>query len=590
MPDYDPTKRSIVFRSGEKVSRRLLLKLAAGVAAGATIPSILAACGSDDEEPGGASTTSTGDSGQAAESTPAESGSGESPAGEPKRGGTLRIGYTEPTSLDPQYISGVLEGNIVGLVFDSLMVQDPYSSEYIVGPMSESIEVSDDLLTWTFKIKEGIVFHDGSAFDAHVVRSIYEYAVDPANATWVTGIYLPPEPTFDTPDDFTFTISSPEPYGPMASHLFWDAWFGIHPPEAREKFGEDFGRNPVGAGPFKFKEWLAGDHLTLVRNEDYAWGPGFLENKGVAYLDEIFFKFIAEQSTIVAGLQSGELDMAFLPNQFYDQFAGDSNFEILTRPSGALTALAWNMDRWPFDDPATRKALMHGFDRQRFLQVMENGQGTVMYGSIVPALPHYWAGEQEEGPQYDLEKAKAMLAEAGWEDTDGDGIIERDGKPFQVTLVAGGTEEYVRWSSLAQAQAKDLGIDVTIETLEQAALTAALNSGEYDLFRFGYDTVDPDILAFFFYSPQIPKDGGSGLNRSRVNDPKLDALIDKQRTTLDADRDAAVEEIVRYMMDEAIFLPLYSPAKNTVINKRVKGVIFYPNAMDWELTDAWIDE
>lgn len=581
MPYFDEQRRTTVFQRGDRISRRLLLKMAAASAGTAAFASILAACGGGQGDGGGA-----GES----ESTGTDQQPSSSSDGEPMQGGTLRIGYLEPPTLDPHYHSSSSGGNLIGLIYDSLMIQDPYSLEYIAGPITESFEVSEDQRTWTFHLREGITYHDGTPMDAHDIREIYEFSLDPENATFVTGTYLPPEATLESPDDLTVVISSPLPYGPMASHLFWDAWFGVFPPEAREQFGDDFGRNPVGCGPFKFREWIAGDSMTLDRFEDYTWGAEFLEHKGPAYLDSVFFKWTPEQSTIAAGLQSGELDMAFLPNTFYEQFANDPNFTIVTRPSGALTALAWNMERWPFDDLSTRQALAHGFDRERYNQVMNEGRGQVMYGMIVPALPHYWPGEQDEGQGYDPDQARAMLAEAGWADSDGDGIIEKDGRPFSVTLVAGGTEEFVRWSSLTQAQALELGIDVQIETLEAAALTARLNSGDYNLFRFGYDTVDPDILAYFFYSPQIPVDGGSGLNRSRVNDPMLDELIEKQRNTVGDERDAAVEEIVRYMMEQVICIPLYAPEKHTVMHNKVKGVIFYPNAMDWELTEAWIDD
>lgn len=595
MPSYNAEKRTVMFGPGERISRRLLLQLTAAGFGTAAFSALLAACGDDgDDDPtatSGSPGAATPTSGAGQATSPLATATGATGGEEPKAGGTLEVAYLEPPSLDPQYHASSSAGNLVGLIYDSLLIQDPYTAEYVAGPLTESFEVSEDTLAWTFHLKQDIVYHDGTPLDAHDIREIYEFAVDPENATFVTGIYLPPNPEFETPDDYTLVISSPLPYGPMASHLFWDSFFGAFPPEARETFGEDFGRNPVGSGPFMFKEWIAGDSMTLERFEEYKWGPSFLTNPGPAYLDAIHFKWTPEQSTIVAGLQSGEIDIAFLPNAFYEQFANDDRFEIITRPSGALTALAWNMERWPFDDLATRQALAHGFDRERFNQVMNEGHGLVMYGTIVPALPHYWAGEQEEGPQYDLELARSMLADAGWEDTDGDGIIEKDGQPFSVVLISGGTEEQVRWSSLAQAQAKELGIDVQIETLEAAALTAQLNSGDYDLFRFGYDTVDPDILAFFFYSPQIPQEGGSGLNRSRVNDARLDELIEKQRNTAAGpERDAAVEELVRYMMDQAICIPLYAPEKHTVVNTRVKGVIYYPNAMDWELTEAWIDE
>jgi peptide/nickel transport system substrate-binding protein len=307
-------------------------------------------------------------------------------------------------------------------------------------------------------------------------------------------------------------------------------------------------------------------------------------------MDSVFIKIITETNTVVSGLQSGDIDAAYLPNQFYDDFAKDKNFQILTRPSGALSALGWNLDRWPFTDLKTRQALMYGFDRQRFLTVMEGGHGKVMYGTIVPALPYYWDGEQVEGPKYDLAKAKAMLKAAGWSEPNKDGVIERDGKPFRVTLVAGGTDINVRWSSLAADQAKQLGIDVQIVTLETAALTARLNGGDYDLFQFGYDTVDPDILTFFFAASQIPVGGKPGLNRARLNDAKLEELLARQRTTLGDERKKAVEACVRYMMDQAFILPLYSPDKNTIVNKKVKGLIFYPDAADWELTETWIQQ
>ncbi len=580
MPRYDAERDVFIFAPGDRVSRRTLLELAAGAMGVAAI-----------------SLTSMSSSASASPNAPAI-GSGTSMISSsrsdmqetPKKGGRLRIGYVEPASLDPQYHASSLGGNIVGMIFDSLLIQDPTTSEYIAGPLTESFEVSADTKTWTFRLKQGITFHDGSSFAADDLKAIYEYAVDPKSATWVTGIYLPPNPTFEAPDPQTFVISSPLPYGPMASHLFWDAWMGAFPPEARTKFGEDFGRNPVGSGPFKLKEWAAGDHLTLERFDAYSWEPTFLQNKGPAYLDELYFKFTNEQSTIVNGLQSGELDIAFLPNQFFDQFNNNPDFQLISRPSGRLDCIGWNNERWPFDDVKTRQALAYGFDRTRFLEVMEGGHGQVMYGMIVPALPHYWPGEQEVGPKFDLAKAKSMLAEAGWSGTDGDGIIEKEGKPFSVTLIAGGSEAEVRWSSLVQAQARDLGIEVKIQTLESAALTAAQNSGDFDLYYFIYDTVDPDIIWFFFHSAQIPKEGGSGLNWGRVNDPKLDELIINQRNTVGADRDAAVQAMVQHMMDGAFVLPLYAPDKNTVFNKKVKGVIYYPNAMDWELTDTWIDE
>jgi peptide/nickel transport system substrate-binding protein len=604
------TDRDSTMPPTTRINRRGLMRLVAGTGASLALASLLEACGGSSPSPtntpaASSATNAAAASGSAVSATSATTGGSPTtgnagavpPAqfvsatdGTPRKGGTLRIGFapTEPPSLDPQNHSNTNTGNIIGMIYDSLLAQDPYTSQYIAGPLTESFAISQDQRTWTFHLKKGVTFQDGTPFNAQAVRKDYERALDPAAKSQVTGIYLPPKATFDTPDDYTFTITSPQPYGPMASHLFWDAFFGISSPTARAKSGADYDRHPVGAGPFTFKEWAAGDHITLQRNENYTWGAPFLKNKGPAYLDSVFIKIITETNTVVTGLQSGDIDVAYLPNQFYDDFAKDKNFQILTRPSGALSALGWNLDRWPFTDLPTRQALMYGFDRQRFLTVMEGGHGKLMYGTIVPALPFYWAGEQDEGQKYDLAKAKAMLKAAGWSDPNKDGFIEKDGKPFRVTLAAGGTDINVRWSSIVADQGKQLGIDVQIVTLETAALTARLNSGDYDLFQFGYDTVDPDILTFFFAKSQIPVNGSPGLNRSHLNDAKLEDLLTRQRTTLGDDRRQAVQDCVRYMMQQAFILPLYTPEKNTVVNKKVKGLIFYPDAADWELTDTWI--
>lgn len=622
MPRYDSNRGRLTFQSGERFSRRLLLELAAGGVGGAALSAFLAACGSSSSSSSStssasssaasssgttsttASSTSSAASGAVSSSPTAGGTPGASSAqpvgntassswqtpsnGTPKTGGTLNIGYaTEPTSLDPQYDDSSSDGNLIGFLYDTLLTQDPRTGQYIVGPLCESFDISTDQLTWTFHLKKNIVFHDGTPLTAQSIQQDYKHAADPKSATYVTGIYLPPNGKYGAPDDYTFTIQSPQPYGPMESHIGWTAWFGVYPPAERTKLGQNFGHHPVGSGPFQFTDWAAGDHLVFSRYPKYTWGKSYLTHKGPAYLDQLYFKFITQPNTMVSALKSGDIDLAFLPNQFYSQFSSDSNFHILERPSGTLIALGWNMQHWPFTDLATRQALAYGFDRQRFLTVLEAGHGQIMEGSIVPALPDYWAGAQSSGPQYDPAKAKSMLAAAGWKSGSG-GILEKDGKEFKVTLINGGTPTDVQFSSLVQAQAKDLGISVSIKTLEQATLTAQLNAGDYDLFEFGYATDDPDILGFFFDSANIPSKTSAGINWSRVSDPKLDQMINQQRHSLGPARATAVANLERYMIEQAIFLPLFSPSTYTVVNKKVQGVIFGANSMDWDLTDAWL--
>ena len=243
------------------------------------------------------------------------------------------------------------------------------------------------MLTWTFKLKEGISYHDGVEFDAEAMAASYRHGAD---VGWVPKIYLPPEANIHAQDKFTFVIESPKIYGPMLDHISWPAWFIATAEHHREVVGEeDYGTQPIGTGAFKFDQWVRGDSASMSRNDDYDWGPGLYENQGAPYIEGISIKFIEEEATLHAAVLAEEIDVVYVPNQFASGLRNDDRFHFFTRESGRLSAMSMNHESAPLDDVTVRKALMVAVDRDRIIQVMEQGEGFPQFGQVVRALPFY---------------------------------------------------------------------------------------------------------------------------------------------------------------------------------------------------------
>jgi peptide/nickel transport system substrate-binding protein len=488
-----------------------------------------------------------------------------------KVGGRLIFGLSwEPAGIDP-HVSGSAECRIISkLVFEGLVRQTPDGT---FPSLATDWEISDDGMTYTFHLRDDVTFHDGTPFNAEAVKYSLDRIVDPATKSESAASLIGPYESTEIVDDYTVRIHLSEPYAPFLTFL-------AHPiiamvsPAAAEKWGEDFDDHMVGTGPFIFKEWVRQDHMTVVRNPDYNWGPASFDHQGPAYLDEIVFKFIPEATVRVGTLETGEVDMINeVPPLDFERLAADPAYNMYTVIRlGAPFAIGMNVTRPPLDDLRVRQALEYAIDRQGIVDTLFPGVSPAVSGPLTPNLLGYWAGA-EEMYGYDPAKAKSLLEEAGWVDTDGDGIRDKDGQPLQLWWPAFRFERTNEVAEMVQAQLKEVGINLKVDVLTFAAINEAWNKCEHNLVHFGFLGPDPDVLSVLFLSSNV----GSGWAATCIKDDQIDDLLTRGRATTDKDERIAIyTEVQQIIMDKALIVPIRAYTLLIATRAELKGMQFDP--------------
>ncbi len=502
-----------------------------------------------------------------------------------KEGGELVIARSDPpTSLDPHKTGEDAANQVMSLLGGSLVALDPETLE-VRPSLAERFEVSEDGLTFTFYLKEGVSFHNGEPLTAEDWKYTFERALDPGTQTVVAGDLLGNVESVEVVDDYTLRIVLSEPSAVFLRNLALAGYLQPLNQGAVETLGEDFARQPVGVGPYTFDEWLTGFSITLQRNEDFAWPNPWFENTGSPYIQEIEFRYIPEQGTLIAALETGEVDVATVPPSDVFIFEDNPQFDVVANlQSGLGLMFLFNMNAEKFSDVRVRQAIGHAIDKQFFIDRRLEGRGQAAYSALPPTLPGYWEEAESAGYAYDLERARALLDEAGW--TEGaDGVRTKDGERLTINMITRSSDDQIQAAELFQNQMQQIGVEVDIQSFERALHTELLQSGDYDMSPLGYIYNDPDILYFLFHSSQHP----AGLNFSAVNNPELDALLEAGRQTVDdAERLPLYHEAQRLINENAYLIPVYIPETFTVLNSRVKDYGF--DAVGALLLhDAWLE-
>jgi peptide/nickel transport system substrate-binding protein len=452
-------------------------------------------------------------------------------------------------------------------IFETL-VSYGYHTE-IIPQLATSWEVSEDGMTWTFHLRQGVLFHDGTPFDSEAARFalVMHNKKHPGHCGNIASI--------KAVDKYLLQVTHTEPFSPFLYELGWFL-FAMASPSAFDEDGNIV--KPFGTGPFKADLWIPDEKMILSRNDEY-WGQR-------PRLKKITLKSIPDPATRIMALQTGEIDMIIdsggvLPDDI-GLLERDPEIQVLQSPQPMSHYLVLNCRIPPFSDPKVRRALLSAIDQQA---IVENllGVGKVA-SSILPSDIvdwHYPAFKTS----YDPNRARALLKESGWRDGDGDGFLEKDGKVFHVMMllttqqVAMGPNRMI--TEHVQEKLRGLGIRADIQVLEKGAYFARVNSGEHHHILLGaYPFLGPhNVLYRSFHSK-----GDWNLRGNFYQSERMDALLDLGQRTMDRQkRRELYDEVQRLVCEDAVIIPLYESVLINAVRAHIRGYRLHPwFVVNWE--------
>jgi peptide/nickel transport system substrate-binding protein len=502
---------------------------------------------------------------------------GQAPSTEMKKGGTFTFLYTtDPTSLDPHKTPSTGSPHL--LIYDSLVIKGPDLKYY--PHLAESWQVSDDGKVITFKLRQGITFHNGEPFNAESVKFTFDRAIDPETKAPQSGGFLGPYEKTEIVSDHEIRVHFKEPYAPIFQNLS-TAFLAILPPKAVMEKGDQFGREPVGTGPFRLIKWQNNDSLILERNPDWRLGPPWAQNKGPMHLERVIFKYIPDENTQLLALQNGEIDILDIPGPQVDVVRSNPGFNFMEYVNSGLVYLGINSSKPPYNDVRVRQAIASMINREEVVQNALFGMAVPNYTPISPSVFGYDPNLKSKGWPQDLQKAQQLLTEAGYQKNAG-GNWEKNGAPLVFEIMTYTTQPYPRVAEVVQNQISKLGIEVKIRTLESASLLAATPKGEHDSILIAYGWADPDILFNFLHSSRLATS-----NRVHYVNSDLDQLLETGRATLDLDsRMKTYLEAQTNVLHNAPWVPIYTAKFVTAVGKEAIGVSNAPDGTVY-LYDAY---
>ena len=489
----------------------------------------------------------------------------------PKQGGAATITFNNDlTTLDPQVGYDWQNWSVIKSIFDGLMDYKPGTTE-LEPDLAESYTVSDDGLTYTFKLRDGVKFHNGRLMTSADVKYSFERAVSPATQSPgggyfsmiggyddVTGGKATTLSGIETPDDKTviFKLSRPDA---TFLHLMAINFGFIVPKEEVEKAGADWGKKPVGTGAFKFVEWVPGQNIKLERNKDYY-------RAGVPYLDNITFEFGQDPTVAVLRLKKGEIDIVgdgVPPAQFTEIMGDPANKDLIAEGNQLHTGyVTMNVTQPPFDNLKVRQAVNMAINKDRIVRLINNRAAPASQ-ALPPAMPGY--NPDNKGYAYDPEGAKKLLAEAGV------GEIATE-------LYTMNVDPNPRIAQAIQQDLAAVGIKAEIRSLAQAEVIAAGGAGKAPMIWSGgmaWIADFPDPANFYYGILGCVGAVDGGWNWSRYCNKDLDARAGKADAMVKDDQSAARigewKAIFDDVLKDAPWAPIFNEKRFTYHSARLGG-------------------
>ena len=480
--------------------------------------------------------------------------------------GTLVVGLVaEPVNLDPAQVTD-LNSNRVGRRVVETLVTFPEESTQIVPGLAESWTVTRDGLRYTFKLRKGITFHDGTPFNAEAVKFSIERQIIPEHPFNKLGKYPFANYFFgnvkavEVLDEQTVQFVLKEPRASFLAVLTAGA-ASIVSPTAVKKVGADYALAPVGTGPFKFAQWDRGQRVVLEKNATY-W-------KHPVKIERVIYRPIVEDQARLTELLTGTLDLIVgVPPDFVGQLENNAKLALLKQVGAHVWYLGINNQKKPFDDKRVRQALNYAVNKEAIVRDVLKGTGAASAG---PVLPGTWGADAALKPYpYDPARAKKLLADAGFP------------SGFSTTMwvpeSGSGMQSPVAMATVIQSNLKAVGVNATMQTMEWGAFLAKLRTKDQELFALSWmaGNEDPDMVMYpLLHSTQWTP---GGPNRALYKNERYDELLHQARLGTDqAKRAEAYREAQRILYDDAPWIFVDHEVQIAALSRRVQGFKLHPS-------------
>jgi peptide/nickel transport system substrate-binding protein len=464
-----------------------------------------------------------------------------------------------------------------GYVFNGLVRYD--KNLKLEGELAESWEVSPDGKRITFHLRKGVKWHDGAPLTSDDVMFTYRRMIDPRTPT-AYGEDFKQVLRAAAPDPDTFVVEYARPFAPALA-----SW-GMHvlPKHLLEKYPDisksPLNKKPVGTGPYRFVEWKTGEKVVFDASPDYF--------EGKPYLSRVITRVIPDQATMFLELKSGGVDiMTLTPPQYVRQTETadfKKSFNRYKYTASGYTYLGFRLSHPFFRDKRVRQAIAYAADKKALIDGVLLGLGQEATG---PYKPGTWAyNPNVRKYPYDQARAKALLAEAGWKEKDG--VLEKDGQPFEFTVLTNaGNDARAKTAAILQQNLAEVGIRIKIRTVEWAAfINEFIDKRKFDAVILGWNiTPDPDQFDIWHSSKTGPKE----LNHVGFANPEVDRLLDEGRSTFDIEkRKKAYFRIQEILAEEQPYVFLYVPEALPVVHNRFRGIVPAPAGITYNFVKWYV--
>ena len=502
-------------------------------------------------------------------------------SGQGKKGGTFVLGLVaEPTSLDPAQLTDINSMRILSSIYDTLVQFDENGFDLKPG-LATKWTVSPDGLTYTFTLRQGVKFHDGTAFNAAAVKFNFDRMLDPKNEYADTGpfpfggFYYGSIKETKVVDDSTVQLILSQPYSPLLNSLTLNQG-RIVSPDAVKKYRKDFAQHPTGTGPFVFSEWQHGVRVVVTRNDSY-WG-------GAPLLDKIVFRPIPDEQTRYTELKSGNADaIVDVPPDNVAQVKSDSKLTYIEQPGPHIWWVTLNMQKPPFNKLEARQAMLYAINRDAIAKDILKGTGTVANGPIPPSIK--WAYTDDVTKYtYDPEKAKQLLASAGY----ASGLK----LTFWIPESGSGMQSPKSMATAIQGDLAKIGVTVDIKTFEWGAYLNKYGAGfgnDADMGAMSFMLDPGDPAPYLGLVADSAASAPAGFNGGYYKSSVVDGLLHQAIATTDqTQRGKLYQQVAQQMTKDVPWIFIDNQIQNAATSTKVHDLKLHPSFYIF-FTKIWMD-